>query len=285
MAIWRIEPLPIPEFFGSDTPEAEAALEAISQGLSGTPGNGSPGASAYQIWLQQGNTGTEADFLASLVGETGATGATGPQGLKGDKGDKGDPGVTPPIAISDVSGLALKLQVLTDRLNQIAPPAIASFLGFDAVTKGSWVGVYGSGGNVVFGASPSQLPSGVSVSITGPHDTYVWAANTSDDRALQQANGRIASLWYSYSTFDINIQNSADLTLRLALYCLDWDAGNRNQIIRVFDAANNQIDERSVSAFGAGIWLKYEITKSVRIAISKVSGSTAAISGVFFDVL
>ena len=37
--------------------------------------DGDDGLSAYQIWLQQGNTGTEADFLESL---------------KGEKGDKGD---------------------------------------------------------------------------------------------------------------------------------------------------------------------------------------------------
>jgi len=38
------------------------------------------GASAYQIWLDAGNTGTEQDFLDSLVG---ATGSQGPQGEPG----------------------------------------------------------------------------------------------------------------------------------------------------------------------------------------------------------
>ena len=51
---------------------------------------GGAGASAYQIWLDAGNTGTEQDFLDSLegpqgpAGATGATGATGPQGPPGD---------------------------------------------------------------------------------------------------------------------------------------------------------------------------------------------------------
>ena len=39
------------------------------------------GLSAYQIWIQQGNVGTEADFLASLVGATGAKGDTGDIGV------------------------------------------------------------------------------------------------------------------------------------------------------------------------------------------------------------
>ena len=32
---------------------------------------GDPGASAYEIWLAEGNTGTEAEFLESLKGEPG----------------------------------------------------------------------------------------------------------------------------------------------------------------------------------------------------------------------
>ena len=44
---------------------------------------GHDGASAYEIWLSQGNVGTEEDFLASLVGPTG------PQGPKGETGEWG----------------------------------------------------------------------------------------------------------------------------------------------------------------------------------------------------
>ncbi|MGE0931657.1 hypothetical protein [Peijinzhouia sedimentorum] len=35
------------------------------------PGQGPPGLSAYQIWLLQGNSGTQAEFLESLVGDQG----------------------------------------------------------------------------------------------------------------------------------------------------------------------------------------------------------------------
>lgn len=55
------------------------------------------GASAYQTWLDQGNTGTQQDFLDSLkgapgsAGAAGATGATGPAGPAGPSGlDLGD---------------------------------------------------------------------------------------------------------------------------------------------------------------------------------------------------
>ena len=88
-------------------PEVSAELAAIIKG--------DPGKSAYQVWLDEGNTGTEADFLASLKGapftyadftpaqldalkgpkgDQGDTGATGPQGQKGDTGAAGPAGAT-----------------------------------------------------------------------------------------------------------------------------------------------------------------------------------------------
>lgn len=39
--------------------------------LKGQAGGGANGKSAYEIWLEAGNTGTEADFLASLEGADG----------------------------------------------------------------------------------------------------------------------------------------------------------------------------------------------------------------------
>lgn len=41
---------------------------------------GKDGLSAYEIWLNEGNTGTEEDFLASLKGEDGAAGPKGETG-------------------------------------------------------------------------------------------------------------------------------------------------------------------------------------------------------------
>lgn len=55
--------------------------ETGATGADGQPGkdgsNGIDGKSAYQIWLDAGNTGTEEDYLISLKGEKGETGAQG----------------------------------------------------------------------------------------------------------------------------------------------------------------------------------------------------------------
>jgi hypothetical protein len=73
-----------------------------------TIGGGASGASAYEIAVSNGYSGTEAQWLASLVGATGAqgatgstgaqgaTGATGAAGTNGTNGAKGDTGNTGP---------------------------------------------------------------------------------------------------------------------------------------------------------------------------------------------
>jgi hypothetical protein len=49
-----------------------------------TSADATDGLSAYQIWLAVGNTGTETEFLASLVGPAGADGSNGVDGQAGD---------------------------------------------------------------------------------------------------------------------------------------------------------------------------------------------------------
>lgn len=55
-------------------------------------GQGNDGKSAYEIWLDLGNIGTEQEFIDYLKGLNGEDGPPGEKGEKGDKGDKGDPG-------------------------------------------------------------------------------------------------------------------------------------------------------------------------------------------------
>ena len=89
-------------------------------GQNGAPGqDGAPGLSAYQLWLNEGNTGTVGDFMSSLhgakgdngpqgpKGDTGAQGTTGPQGPKGDTGPQGAPGLNGVAAVTVVTATAI----------------------------------------------------------------------------------------------------------------------------------------------------------------------------------
>ena len=63
------------------------------QGPAGADGqDGQDGLSAYEIWISQGNTGTEADFLNGLTGPQGVAGTNGVDGVDGTNGIDGQNG-------------------------------------------------------------------------------------------------------------------------------------------------------------------------------------------------
>lgn len=70
--------------------ELQGDVDTINAAIVGLDGD-----SAYEVAVANGFVGSEAAWLASLVGATGATGATGstgPQGATGVQGPEGPPG-------------------------------------------------------------------------------------------------------------------------------------------------------------------------------------------------
>ena len=68
---------------------------------SGSGGTGADGKSAYEIWIEAGNTGTVQDFLDSLVGPQGPA---GPAGADGADGADGAPGPQGPAGADGADG-------------------------------------------------------------------------------------------------------------------------------------------------------------------------------------
>lgn len=75
--------------------------------------DGADGASAYEIAVENGYTGTEAEWLTSLKGqkgergekgEKGDTGEQGLQGIQGEKGEKGDTGTPGKDGVNGTDG-------------------------------------------------------------------------------------------------------------------------------------------------------------------------------------
>ncbi len=76
-------------------------------------GGGTPGASAYEVWLAAGHTGSVEDFFAYLKGDTGATGPQGPQGEQGATGATGPAGATGATGPAGAAGTAATIEIGT----------------------------------------------------------------------------------------------------------------------------------------------------------------------------
>ncbi|MDQ6676228.1 MAG: hypothetical protein M3Z09_02910 [Acidobacteriota bacterium] len=164
------------------------------------------------------------------------------------------------------------------------PPNSAIFLKADAATQGNWRTAYGKDGYAVVNDSTSY-PAYAKVSLSGA-SSYTWASSTTDIRALQRAAAadRIASTWYGYDNFVIDINLTDGKAHQVSLYCLDWEPANRSQRIDILDASTNALlDSQTVSSFGSGKYLVWTILGHVRARVTLTAASNAVVSGLFFN--
>ncbi len=169
----------------------------------------------------------------------------------------------------------------------IAPPplgASATFIKTDTTTAGSWKGVYGAEGFNVIGDTVNN-PSYVTPTTTGFFRT--WVASTRDPRALQKAassSDRIASSWFEWRTFNIDLPFTDNKLHQVALYVLDWDNNyGRIERVDIVDANNKLLDSQTVSSFVGGKYLVWNLSGHVTMRIVNLNASSyAVVSGIFF---
>jgi hypothetical protein len=142
--------------------------------------------------------------------------------------------------------------------------------------------VYGTDGYHVINDTVSY-PAYATVTPSG-QAAWTWASSTSDGRALQKAVGpdRIAATWYG-GVFSIDVNVTDGGTHQVAVYAVDWDGGGRSETIEMRDAVTNGVlDTRTLSGFGGGQYLRWNVSGHVVIRVTNVTGPNAVLSGVFF---
>ncbi len=160
----------------------------------------------------------------------------------------------------------------------------AQFVAVDTTTAGNWSGVYGARGYSLM-AYTSTLPSYAQVTASGKSD-WIWQWSTTDNRGLQKPNiwsDREAGTWYGDSfTIDVNLTDSA--AHRVAFYFVDWDlSSSRSQTVEISDATTGVVlNTQTVSNFGGGKYLTWDLKGHVKVKITKTSGYNAVLSGMFF---
>ena len=163
------------------------------------------------------------------------------------------------------------------------PPA-ATFVKTDTMTKGNWIGAYGSDGYTVVSHIES-IPSYGGAVPSGKED-YLWTASTTDTRALQKVDSsdRIASVWYAPDSFNIDFNFTDANAHRVALYLMDWDGSGRAERLEVINPSNNTVlNTTDVSNFGQGKYVVFDLKGKTRIHVSRTAGPNVIVEGVFFD--
>ncbi|MEV7501741.1 phage tail protein [Streptomyces sp. NPDC093018] len=141
---------------------------------------GPAGASAYEVAVAGGFSGTPADWLASLVGPRGATGSTGAQGIQGVPGKDGKDGAPgapgAPGLVQSVNGKSAASITLT--------PADVGALAATAAGAANGVATLDADGKVPAAQLPTSSGGGAVASVNGKTGAVVLTA--SDVGALDQ---------------------------------------------------------------------------------------------------
>lgn len=197
---------------------------------------------------------------------------------------------TNPTTNITVSGVFFGAPATAPPPPQIAVPTVtgtASFVAADTATRGLWKGVYGTEGFSIVNDSASY-PSYAALAVPAPTGLFTWAASTSDTRALKKASATaidsIASCWYEWSVVNLALSLNDENLHRVAVYFLDWDRGGRSAKVEVLDANTNTVlDTRSISNFGDGLYLVWNLKGRVTIRVTSTNPNTnITVSGVFF---
>jgi hypothetical protein len=142
-----------------------------------------------------------------------------------------------------------------------------------------------------------KMPGYVSLSITAAQ-RWTYSLATSDKYALRyfqnppptDGSNRIAAVLYDYSTVESPIRLSIDVgdnTRKVSFYCFDQQSAvARTQRIEIIDPTSLEVLETyTPTGFQNGVYFVFEIRGKVEVKISRVTGSNAVISGIFFDPL
>ncbi len=158
-------------------------------------------------------------------------------------------------------------------------PAVSS------APQGSWVGVHGAGGYdlAAWGGTSDlvSLAGGASVSLIKAA-RYVWAASSTDARALQAPSGpeREAATYYDPNEIQLQLTFPGAYSGSLELYAIDWDSTVRREVVTV----NGQTAALS-SPFNEGAWVTLPVNVpsggTATITVDRTAGANAVLSGVF----
>jgi hypothetical protein len=181
------------------------------------------------------------------------------------------------------------------------PAVLAAFVSVDATTQGAWRGVYGSQGYLLAPNenqySYSSIPSYATVDVNDAN-TAIWAASTSDPRALQKPgmSDRIAAYWYRAGAFIVDLALADGQTHRITFYFLDWDSlgapsGRVERVVAQDATTGTTLDSRTLgqpggdanpaNQFNNGKYVIWNVRGHVRFTITNLN-SNAVLSGIFF---
>ncbi len=181
-------------------------------------------------------------------------------------------------------------------------PAPTSYLGQDIVTKGDWIGTYGSEGYILpffaavaasgkdetTPAHVANLPPYVSAYSLGGNGYNILQNPSTDVRALRMPDGSIRKKLtaYTYGTLTHSFTLTDNNPHQVSFYTTDFGSRELNvQQFELLDGSGRVLDARVVDTINGGKYVSYLVRGSFKLRFTKLEGTQAFVEGIFFDTL
>ena len=155
-------------------------------------------------------------------------------------------------------------------------------MGTDTTTSGDWIGVYGQDGNDICpgtdDAVAPDLPSYATVSLSDSAIPLSWDLSDPVPPIFAEnpdGTGRVDTTWYSTTSFDINVDLTDGQVHQVTVYAVDWTGNSRNERFDIIDPVTGVVlDSESISTFGSGVYLTWNISGAVTIRVTNTGVPT-----------
>ena len=98
------------------------------------------------------------------------------------------------------------------------------------------------------------------------------------------SSNRVAAVWYSATSFTVDVDLGDGQTHDLELYFDDWDNKGRSEQVQISNAATGTVlDTETISSFTNGVYLDWEVSGNLVITITREAGANAVLNGLFLD--
>jgi hypothetical protein len=95
---------------------------------------------------------------------------------------------------------------------------------------------------------------------------------------------RPATVWYSSTSFTVDVDLGDGQTHDLELYFLDWYGQGRSEQVQISNAATGTVlGTEKIASFSGGVYLDWQVSGDLVITITNEGGINAVLNGVFFD--
>ena len=98
------------------------------------------------------------------------------------------------------------------------------------------------------------------------------------------SSNRVAAVWYSSTSFTVDVNLTDGQAHDLELYFLDWDSKGRSEQVQLSDAASGQVlNTETIASFTSGVYLDWKVSGNLLITITRWAGANAVLNGLFLD--